>query len=87
MEAGLDQVQCFNKSYCSSDPEVFSCVFDKQIGSLSKLLANERVGSSKTILLARLNLTSKSKIKGSLFFKMFLYMYTFGKDLQHQCIL
>ena len=25
--------------------------------------------------LARLNLTSKSKIKGSLFFKMFIYMY------------
>ena len=27
------------------------------------------------IMVARLNLTSKSKIKGSLFFKMFIYMY------------
>ena len=27
------------------------------------------------VILARLNLTSKSKIKGSLFFKMFIYMY------------
>ena len=27
------------------------------------------------LALARLNLTSKSKIKGSLFFKMFIYMY------------
>ena len=35
-------------------------------------------------ILARLNLTSYSKIKGSLFFKIFIYMYK--KDFQKKNI-